>query len=65
VQFHWQQEDNMTDWVRVLSPDGGGTDAVGVNRIFVFVLEVGEQVFVMQTVKKFKTTKDFLDKIKI
>jgi len=46
VQFHWQQGDNMSDWIRVLSPDGGGTDAVGVNRGMVLVPEVGDQVFV-------------------
>jgi len=46
VQFHWQEGDNMSDWIRVASPDGGGTDAVGVNRGFVLVPEVGDQVFV-------------------
>jgi uncharacterized protein involved in type VI secretion and phage assembly len=46
VQFQWQEADNMSDWIRVLSPDGGGTDAVGVNRGMVFLPEVGDQVFV-------------------
>ena len=46
VQFQWQQESYMSDWIRVASPDGGGSDGVGVNRGFVFVPEVGDQVFV-------------------
>ena len=36
----------MSDWIRVASPDAWGTDAVGVNRGFVLVPEVGDQVFV-------------------
>jgi uncharacterized protein involved in type VI secretion and phage assembly len=35
-----------TDWIRVSSPDGGGTDAVGVNRGIVFVPEIGDHVFI-------------------
>ncbi len=35
-----------TGWLRVATPDGGGTDAVSSNRGFVFVPEVGDQVFV-------------------
>jgi uncharacterized protein involved in type VI secretion and phage assembly len=43
----WTGENSSeTDWLRVSSPDGGGTDAVGVNRGIVFVPEIGDQIFV-------------------
>lgn len=45
VQMLWQQESvEMTDWIRVLTPDAGSSDKVEKNRGFVFVPEVGDQV---------------------
>jgi uncharacterized protein involved in type VI secretion and phage assembly len=47
VQFQWQEGDNLSDWVRVLTPDaGGGGDKVAKNRGFVFIPEVGDLVMV-------------------
>ncbi len=47
VQMIWQQEKGeMTDWIRVLSPDAGSSDKVSKNRGFVFIPEVGDQVLV-------------------
>ena len=47
VQFQWQEGDNMTDWIRVMSPDaGGGGDKVAKNRGFVFIPEKGDLVMV-------------------
>lgn len=45
AQMFWQEEKGqMTDWIRVLTPDGGGGDKVSKNRGFVFIPEVGDQV---------------------
>lgn len=45
VQMLWQQQSGqMTDWIRVLTPDGGSSDKVSKNRGFVFIPEVGDQV---------------------
>jgi type VI secretion system secreted protein VgrG len=47
VQMIWQQKKNeLTDWIRVLTPDAGSSDAVSKNRGFVFIPEVGDQVLV-------------------
>jgi uncharacterized protein involved in type VI secretion and phage assembly len=46
VQFLWQKGDNMTDWIRVMTPDAGSGDKTAKNRGFVFVPEVGDQVMV-------------------
>lgn len=47
VQMLWQQENNeMTDWLRVLTPDAGSSDAVSKNRGFVFIPEVNDQVLI-------------------
>ncbi len=48
VQFMgWQQEGRAeTDFIRVLSPDAGSSDVVGQNRGYVFIPEVGDQVYV-------------------
>lgn len=46
VQFGWQQEDSMTPWLRVMTPDAGGSSAVPKNRGFVFIPEIGDQVMV-------------------
>ncbi len=47
VQFQWQDGDNMTDWIRVMSPDAGGSgDKVAKNRGFVFIPEVGDLLMI-------------------
>lgn len=47
VQMLWQQQKGqMTDWIRVMTPDAGGSDKVSANRGFVFIPEVGDQVVV-------------------
>lgn len=47
VSMLWQEDKGeMTDWIRVLTPDAGGGGKVSKNRGFVFVPEVGDQVFV-------------------
>jgi hypothetical protein len=45
VRFDWQTND-MTHYVRVMSPDAGGTDQITQNRGYVAVPEVGDQVMV-------------------
>lgn len=45
VQFDWQLNDT-THFIRMMSPDAGGTDAVSQNRGFVAVPETGDQVMV-------------------
>ena len=45
VQFDWQQN-NTTHFIRMMSPDAGGTDQITQNRGFVAVPEVGDQVMV-------------------
>jgi len=45
VQFDWQLNDT-THFIRMMSPDAGGTDAVSQNRGFVAVPEIGDQVMV-------------------
>ncbi|SIS84981.1 Uncharacterized conserved protein, implicated in type VI secretion and phage assembly [Chryseobacterium ureilyticum] len=45
VQFDWQLNDN-THFIRMMSPDAGGTDAITQNRGFVAVPEIGDQVMV-------------------
>ncbi len=47
VQMLWQQQtEKKTDWLRVMSPDAGGTGEVTKNRGQVFVPEVGDQVLI-------------------
>lgn len=46
VQFDWQRGPDTTDWVRVMTPDAGGSDKVSKNRGFVSIPEVGDQVMV-------------------
>lgn len=46
VQMNWQTEGMHTDWIRVMTPDGGSSDDVKSNRGFVFIPEVGDQVLV-------------------
>ncbi|REC46834.1 type VI secretion system Vgr family protein [Chryseobacterium pennipullorum] len=45
VRFDWQMND-ITHFVRVMSPDAGGTDQITQNRGYVAVPEVGDQVMV-------------------
>lgn len=47
VQMLWQQPNNeMTDWLRVMTPDAGGGKGGAKNRGLVVVPEVGDQVLV-------------------
>lgn len=46
VQFQWQEGDNMSPWIRVMTPDAGSSGPVSRNRGFVFIPEVGDQVMV-------------------
>jgi len=47
VQFKWQCTSNdVTEWLRVMTPDAGTSDKVSRNRGFVFVPEKGDQVIV-------------------
>ncbi|MGH1518105.1 type VI secretion system Vgr family protein [Chryseobacterium sp. JK1] len=45
VRFDWQIHDT-THFIRMMSPDAGGTDAVIQNRGFVAIPEIGDQVMV-------------------
>lgn len=45
VRFDWQLHDT-TEWIRVMTPDGGGSDKVSKNRGFMAIPEVGDQVMV-------------------
>ena len=44
VRMNWQTDGMQTGWVRVMTPDGGGSKDVKSNRGFVFIPEVGDQV---------------------
>ncbi|WP_294252009.1 phage baseplate assembly protein V, partial [uncultured Chryseobacterium sp.] len=46
VRFQWQDANASTHFIRMMSPDAGGTGAVQQNRGFVAVPEVGDQVMV-------------------
>ncbi|MFP3833612.1 type VI secretion system Vgr family protein [Chryseobacterium sp. SIMBA_028] len=46
VQFDWQSGQDITEFIRVMSPDAGSSDKVGKNRGFMSVPEVGDQVIV-------------------
>ncbi|MGH1517693.1 phage baseplate assembly protein V [Chryseobacterium sp. JK1] len=45
VQFDWQLNDT-THFIRMMSPDAGGTDGVSQNRGFLAIPEIGDQVMV-------------------
>lgn len=45
VQFDWQTGDT-THFIRMMSPDAGGTDQITQNRGYVAIPEVGDQVMV-------------------
>ncbi len=44
----WRQDHSVqqTDWIRILTPDAGSSDAVGQNRGYVFIPEPGDQVMI-------------------
>ena len=44
VRFDWQQ--GSTEWIRVMTPDAGGSEKVSKNRGFVAIPERGDQVMV-------------------
>ena len=46
VQMNWQTGNMRTGWIRVMTPDGGGSENVPTNRGFVFIPEVGDHVLV-------------------
>lgn len=46
VRMNWQIDGMKTSWIRVLSPDAGGSGKVASNRGFVFIPEEGDQVMV-------------------
>ena len=46
VQFDWQSGSDTTDWIRVMTPDAGGSDKVSKNRGFMAIPEIGDQVMV-------------------
>uniref|UniRef100_UPI0024A78079 phage baseplate assembly protein V n=1 Tax=Empedobacter sedimenti TaxID=3042610 RepID=UPI0024A78079 len=46
VQFDWQNGADKTEFIRVMTPDAGGSDKVKTNRGFMAIPEVGDQVMV-------------------
>jgi len=46
VQMLWQNGNEMTDWIRVMTPDAGGGKGGAKNRGFVVIPEPGDQVLV-------------------
>lgn len=46
VQFDWQNGQNTSEFIRVMTPDGGSSDKVSKNRGFMAIPEVGDQVIV-------------------
>lgn len=47
VQFDWDaQVNDRTGWLRVMTPNGGGSDQLKMNRGFVAIPEEGDQVLV-------------------
>ncbi|WP_419867826.1 type VI secretion system Vgr family protein [Chryseobacterium sp. CT-SW4] len=46
VQFDWQNGTSTTEFIRVMTPDGGGSEKVSKNRGFMAIPEVGDQVAV-------------------
>lgn len=46
VQMLWQKGSEMTDWIRVMTPDAGGGKGGAKNRGFVAVPEAGDQVLI-------------------
>ncbi|WP_421941942.1 type VI secretion system Vgr family protein [Pedobacter sp.] len=47
VKFKWEcQTNDVTEWLRVITPDAGSSDKVSKNRGFAFVPEKGDQVVI-------------------
>ncbi|WP_228412548.1 MULTISPECIES: phage baseplate assembly protein V [unclassified Chryseobacterium] len=46
IQFDWQNGQDTSEFIRVMSPDAGSSDKVNKNRGFMSVPEVGDQVIV-------------------
>lgn len=46
VQFDWQNGSTTSEFIRVMTPDAGGSDKVSKNRGFMAIPEVGDQVIV-------------------
>lgn len=46
VQFDWQSAKNVSEFIRVMTPDAGSSEDVKTNRGFMSVPEVGDQVIV-------------------
>lgn len=46
VQFDWQSGQDITEFIRVMSPDAGSSDKVSKNRGFMSIPEVGDQVII-------------------
>jgi type VI secretion system secreted protein VgrG len=46
VQMLWQQGNDMTDWIRVMTPDAGGGKGGAKNRGLVVIPETGDQVLI-------------------
>lgn len=47
VKFKWKcQTNDLTEWLRVITPDAGSSDKVSKNRGFTFIPEKGDQVAV-------------------
>jgi type VI secretion system secreted protein VgrG len=46
VQMLWQKGNEMTDWIRVMTPDAGGGQGGARNRGLVVIPEVGDQVLI-------------------
>ncbi|SMC95843.1 type VI secretion system Vgr family protein [Chryseobacterium sp. YR221] len=46
VQFDWQNGPDTTEFVRVMTPDGGSSDKVSKNRGFMAIPEVDDQIMV-------------------
>jgi len=47
VKFKWAcQTNDVTEWLRVVTPDAGSSESVSKNRGLVFIPEIGDQVLV-------------------
>ena len=46
VRMNWQTGNMSTNWIRVMTPDGGSSDEVRTNRGIDFIPEVGDYVLV-------------------
>jgi type VI secretion system secreted protein VgrG len=46
VQMPWHEQNATTDWIRVMTPDGGKGGKTGKNRGFLFLPEVNDKVYI-------------------